>query len=50
VTYRSYDITPDGKKFVMVVTGRNESNAAIATEARVVLNWSEELKQRLQAR
>jgi Tol biopolymer transport system component len=37
--YRNYDITPDGKHFVML-TGEQ----AELTEMNVVLNWFEELK------
>ena len=46
---RNYDITPDGRVFV-----RTRNEAALAnqdyTVVRVVLNWLEELKQRVPAR
>ena len=49
---RKYDITPDGKQFVMLyvpqaTSAANSASAAGTTEAqeiRVVLNWLEELK------
>ncbi len=41
---RSYDVTPEGK-FVMVA--RTGISAQPVTELNVVLNWFEELKQRV---
>ncbi len=38
----NYDVTPDGQKFVML----QESEQA-TTQINVVLNWFEELKQRV---
>ena len=41
--WRNYDITPDGQRFLMV-EGAEEGPP---TEIVVVLNWFEELKQRV---
>jgi hypothetical protein len=45
---RNYDITPDGKQFLVVLpasqTGTNQQQAL---QINVVLNWLEELKQRV---
>ena len=47
-TERTYDITPDGKRFVGVVAaGQNQSGAPATPQIQVVLNWFEELKQRV---
>ena len=40
-----YDVTPDGQRFLMLKTGGPEESAA--TQINVVLNWFEELKQRV---
>jgi len=42
---RNYDITPDGKRLVMIAGTSTAGN-----EITVVLNWFEELKQKLGAR
>ena len=39
-----YDVTPDGQRFVMLQQGGPDSGA---TQINVVLNWFEELKQRV---
>ncbi len=45
---REYDITPDGKRFVGVVAaGQTQSGAPATPQIQVVLNWFEELKQRV---
>jgi hypothetical protein len=47
---RNYDITPDGKQFVVVVPPPNaqgEPQARIAPQFNVVLNWFTELQQRV---
>jgi hypothetical protein len=41
----SYDVSPDGKRFLMAREAKTESR----TQIRVVLNWHEELKQRVRA-
>jgi serine/threonine protein kinase len=49
---RYYDITPDGKQF-LVVTSAGAGNGAAGQapeQINVVLNWSEELKQRVPTR
>ena len=45
---RSHDITPDGKRFIAVMDA-DPSLANPATEIRVALNWSEELKRLVHA-
>ncbi|MFY9530333.1 MAG: protein kinase [Candidatus Acidiferrales bacterium] len=40
----SYDVSPDGKRFLMVKASERES---VATRINVVLNWFEELKRRV---
>ncbi len=44
VTRAIYDVTPDGQRFVMVQEGGSDS---APTQINVVLNWFEELKQRV---
>jgi hypothetical protein len=46
---RENDITRDGKKFVAVIAGGTTQSARVASESQleVVLNWFEELKQRV---
>ena len=39
-----YDITPEGRRFVMM---RENEQVAAATRLNVVLNWLEELKQKV---
>ena len=42
--YRNYDVTPDGKGFIMV---QPDASAQNPTQLVVVLNWAEELRRRL---
>jgi eukaryotic-like serine/threonine-protein kinase len=45
---RNYDITPDGKQFIALLPPQLSSGAARpAQQIQVVLNWFEELKQRV---
>ena len=46
---RNFDITPDGKRFLMVIPAeQTQSGARLPTgQIHVVLNWFEELKQRV---
>jgi Tol biopolymer transport system component len=47
-TPRNLDITPDGKRFIIAAPAtRSESAAVDKQEIRIVLNWFEELKQRV---
>jgi Tol biopolymer transport system component len=47
---RNYDITPDGKQFIIVLAASQGQNNQPATpQINVVLNWVEELKQRVPA-
>jgi eukaryotic-like serine/threonine-protein kinase len=39
---RNYDITPDGKHFLMIERGENKSTT---NQVNIILNWFEELKQ-----
>jgi serine/threonine protein kinase/Tol biopolymer transport system component len=48
--YRAYDITPDGKQFVIAATAQTDPNAQLATQVNVILNWLEELRQRVPAK
>ncbi len=43
----NYDVTPDGKRFLMV---RDNSGTVIGTRAVVVLNWAEEVRAKERAR
>jgi len=45
VTYPNYDVSPDGKRFLMLK--RSEQAEAAQTQINVVLNWFEELKQKV---
>jgi hypothetical protein len=44
--YRDYDITPDGEKFIVVMR-ETETTEAARPQINVVLNWFEELKERV---
>src|SRR5262245_48078855 len=45
---RQYDITPDGKRFIgIVAAGESQAGTPGAPQIQVVLNWIEELKQRV---
>ena len=46
---RSYDITPDGKRFLVMLPA-SETTSGEAPQINVVLNWFQELKQRAPAR
>jgi hypothetical protein len=50
--YLGWDISPDGKRFLMTKEKReessgNESATADSRKINIVLNWLEELKQRV---
>ena len=45
---RSYDPTPDGKLIGVITLGDN--TATLVPQIRIVLNWFEELKQRVPVR
>ena len=48
---RNFDVLPDGKHFVGVVSaGQSQSSVAAAPQLHVVLNWFEEVKQRFSSR
>lgn len=45
---RNYDITPDGKRFIVVFPpGENPAEPNRPVQIQVVLNWFEELKRRM---
>ena len=47
---RNWDITPDGKQFIGVIpAGQASTGTAATAQIQVVLNWFEELKQRMAA-
>ena len=46
-TPRTFDITPDGKIVAVVTSGQAQSGAPATPQIQVVLNWFEELKQRV---
>ena len=47
---RPFDIAPDGEHFVIVVRPDGQEGVAGAPQIRFVLNWLEELKQRVPTR
>ena len=48
---RNYDITPDGKQFIMVFPpGQNSTESRPALQIQVILNWFEDLKKRVPVR
>jgi Tol biopolymer transport system component len=49
VITRTYDVSPDGKRFLMFKEGATSDATARPTGIVVVLNWVEELKQKLPA-
>jgi Tol biopolymer transport system component len=44
---RPYDITPDGKQFLITTSGPDPSDKQSQPQFRITLNWFEELKQRV---
>jgi hypothetical protein len=44
---RQYDVTPDGKLIGLIPSEQSQTGAATSTQISVVLNWFEELKQRV---
>jgi serine/threonine-protein kinase len=46
-TFSNYDVSPDGQRFLMLKP--SESTEAAPTQINVVLNWFEELKQKVPA-
>jgi serine/threonine-protein kinase len=43
---KTYDVSPDGKRFLMI----RRDPGSVPSQLNVILNWSEELKQRLPVR
>jgi eukaryotic-like serine/threonine-protein kinase len=46
-SWRNYDIMPDGKHFILTLPPTNTPQATRSAEIQVVLNWLDELKQRV---
>jgi serine/threonine-protein kinase len=46
-TLRPYDVTPDGKQFLIVTSGDQPADQVKQPQIRITLNWFEELKQRV---
>ena len=44
---RNYDVMPDGRILGVVAAGQTQSAASTTPQIQVVLNWFEELKQRV---
>jgi serine/threonine-protein kinase len=47
---RTYDIAPDGKRFLMIKAASSGDQAAVPTNLVVVQNWREELRRRVPTR
>jgi eukaryotic-like serine/threonine-protein kinase len=47
---RTYDVAPDGKRFLMIKAGGRREQTAVPTSLVVVQNWREELKRLVPAR
>ncbi len=45
--FRPYDLTPDGKQFLAVLSGSDAAEKPTPPQLRITLNWFEELKQRV---
>jgi hypothetical protein len=51
IDLRGYDVSPDGKRFLMIKESATEAQkTGEAAVINVVLNWAEELKSKLPAR
>ena len=44
---RNYDISPDGQRFLMIKEAEQSAEASTKTELIMILNWFEELKERV---
>jgi hypothetical protein len=44
---RTYDVAADGQRFLMIKTGTDSDRGSSSPEITLVLNWIEELKQRV---
>ena len=47
---RAYDVFPDGQRFLMIKEPQTTPTGPPVVDINVVLDWSEELKQRLPSR
>jgi Tol biopolymer transport system component len=48
---RNFDITPDGKRFIGVIdANQTQTGSPAAPQIQLVINWFEDLKQRMSAR
>ena len=49
VTGRTYDVSPDGRRFLLIKNDGGRNSPAPRSSIFVVLNWFEELKQKVPA-
>src|SRR5215813_4397262 len=47
---RNFDITPDGKRFIGVIDANQTQVGSAAPQIQVVINWFEDLNQRMSAK
>jgi len=45
----SYDVSADGKRFLMITSGADEQGAAANPEVHFVLEWFEDIRRRVRA-
>ena len=50
VAVRTYDVSPDGQRFLMIKDNAAGDQASTSASMIVVVNWTEELKARLPAK
>ena len=44
INWRNYDVSPDGRRFLMIKEQAENSDASGPSQFTVVLNWFDELK------
>ena len=45
--YRDYDVTPDGERFLMVFPAEQAEGEPARPQINIIMNWFEELKERV---
>ena len=45
--YRDYDLTPDGARLIMVFPAESDKSSEATLQVTVVLNWHQELLERV---
>ena len=50
IPYRTYDVSPDGQRFLMIKDAASGDEKTTPASTVVVEHWFEELKQKLQAK